>query len=402
MSKSGPAGTAGSAGQASVAGAAGEDGATGAAGAVAGAAGVAGGNGFAGSTGGVGPTGFAGAAGAGGASGSGGPAGQAGASGVANALGPIGTGCGKPVPLDQVVTIPGKSTGYTHFVVMAEGETLVGNIPAKAGPRSFWVRLPVDYDPNHRYRVVYIGQGCGGYEVANTSTLQLFQESLGGTEEAIYVALDIPRDMANQDCFDDQSGPASQEWEAFELFHGVVDSTYCVDNDNVYVAGYSTGGLVANMWGCYFAGDGARPWNGVPGGGPPGAAVVPRKFAPQYHVRAQASVAGGEPSNDPPCNGPLAAIWIHDLMDSRPYTASHDVGLPRVLEMNGCLDADPRTARTAPWHEDVMGPGVCVQYTDCPAAFPVVFCTTTGQGHADQHARAIPGFTLLFDAASAR
>ena len=41
------------------------------------------------------------------------------------------------------------------------------------------------------------------------------------------------------------------------------------------------------------------------------------------------------------------------------------------------------------------------EYTDCPAAYPVVFCTTTGLGHADQHERAIPAFTLFFDEASA-
>ena len=39
------------------------------------------------------------------------------------------------------------------------------------------------------------------------------------TKQAIYVALDIPTDMANQDCYDNRDGPSSQEWEAFELFH---------------------------------------------------------------------------------------------------------------------------------------------------------------------------------------
>ena len=331
------------------------------------------------------------------------------------------------------------------------------------------MRVPVDYDPNHKYRIVYIGQGCGGYDVANTSTLQLFKETSGGTEEAIYVALDIPTDMANQDCYDNRDGPSSQEWEAFELFHTVVDSNYCVDNDRVYVSGYSTGGWLTNMWGCYFAGDGQHPWNGVPGrslvraasraraagnqrrrgrreatgatdalmsdarrrrrdvdgsrGGRrstswrarrlrrgqraarrrhahPADAGRQRKFAPEYHIRAQAGVSGGEPDNNPPCNGPIAAIWIHDLMDSNAYSANHDVALPRVLKMNGCYSDD--SADEAPWHEDVMGKGVCVQYTDCPAAYPVVFCTTIGYGHADQHERAIPGFNALLQRAGNR
>jgi hypothetical protein len=124
------------------------------------------------------------------------------------------------------------------------------------------------------------------------------------------------------------------------------------------------------------------------------AGMCARKFAPEYHIRAQAAVSGGEPDNNPPCNGPVAAIWIHDLMDSNAYSANHDVALPRVLKMNGCFS---KTPTTVPWHEDIMGKGVCVQYTDCPADYPVVFCTTNMYGHADQHERAVPGFTAFFN-----
>jgi hypothetical protein len=347
-----------------------------------------------------GPTGAAGAAGATGVAGAAPTSGDAGATettGAGGGLAPINAGCGKELPGNQQVTVPGKPTGYTHFSVMGTGATLAGPVPAKAGPRTFWVRVPADYDPNHRYRVVYVGQGCGGYEVANTSTIQFFSASQGGNEEAIYVALDIPRDMANQDCYDNRDGPSSQEWEAFELFHTFVDSTYCVDNDNIFVTGYSTGGWLSDMWGCYFAGDGQQPWNGVPGGAAAGTDVAPRRFAPRYHIRGQAANSGGEPANNPPCNGPVAAIWLHDLMDANPYSGNHEVALSRVLKMNGCYSDNPSTA---PWHEDIMGKGVCVKYTDCPAAYPVVFCTTVGQGHGDDHTRAIPGFTRFFDEAA--
>jgi len=43
-------------------------------------------------------------------------------------------------------------------------------------------------------------------------------------------------------------GRPRRSGEAFELIHSVVDATYCVDNDNLFVAGYSTGGWLANMW----------------------------------------------------------------------------------------------------------------------------------------------------------
>jgi hypothetical protein len=305
----------------------------------------------------------------------------------------INAGCGKPLPAAQPQTVPGKPTGYMHYTVMGTGATLDGTIPEKAGPRTFWVRVPADYNPNRKYRTVYLGQGCGGYNVANTATFPLYNEKLGGTEQAIYVALDIPTDMANQDCYDNRDGPRSQEWEAFELIHSVVDGNYCVDNDNVFVSGYSTGGWLTNMWGCYFAGDGEHPWNGQAGG--PGSAT-PRRFAPRYHLRGQAAVSGGEPDNNPPCNGPIAAIWIHDTNDSNPYTANHTLALNRVLKMNGCFATNPPTK---PWHDE-RWPGVCVQYTDCPAAYPVVFCTTSGLSKGNQSEKAVPAFKLLFDEAS--
>ena len=151
-----------------------------------------------------------------------------------------GAGCGKMPPF-QVETVPGTPKGYTHYTVMGTGATLAGTNPLKVGQRTFWVRVPADDDPNRPYRVVYIGQGCGGYQIANTNTYPLYNEKLGGSEQAIYVALDIPENNVNMDCYDNRDGSGSQEWEAFELFHTVVDQNYCVDNNRVFVAGYSTG-----------------------------------------------------------------------------------------------------------------------------------------------------------------
>jgi poly(3-hydroxybutyrate) depolymerase len=291
------------------------------------------------------------------------------------------SGCGLPLPADQPQTVPGTPLGYKHYTVMGTGASLAGPQPAKVGPRTFWVRVPADYDPNEHYRVVYLAQGCGGYEVANTSTYHLFDAAAGGDEEAIYVALDIPRDMADMDCYDSfNSGLASQEWEAFQLFHSLVDQTYCVDNDRVDVVGYDFGGALANMWGCYFAGDGAKPASDP---------AHPRAFVPYYHIRAQGAVASFEPKTGPLCNGPVAAFFIHDMMDGTPY-AEGEASRDRALRMNGCLGSAADL-----YHPEVLG-AVCLRYTDCPAAYPVVFCTTSGLGHEDQHDRLIPGITLFF------
>jgi hypothetical protein len=303
-----------------------------------------------------------------------------------------GMGCGSPPPANQAATVVGTPKGYTRYTVMGTGANLTANpIAAKAAPRTFWVRVPADYDPTKAYRVVYVGQGCGGFDSANTNTLPLFKESEGGNEQAIYVAIDIPKDGANMDCYDNRDGVTSQEWEAFELFHKVVDANYCVDNNRIYISGYSTGGWLSNMWGCYFGGDGAMPASNP---------AAPRKFAPTYHIRGQAAVTGGEPDNNPACNGPVAAIWIHDSTDTgNPISGSY-LGCARALKMNGCKNTatcEDVAAVTTPWHPEIPDFSVCRQYSGCPVDYPVVFCKTAGLGHADQAAHATAAFNLFFN-----
>jgi poly(3-hydroxybutyrate) depolymerase len=340
----------------------------------------------------------------GGAAGTNGGGGMSGAMDIDAVL--PGAGCGKDLPtvdgVTQVRAKAGAPTGYFHWTVQGTGKTLGADQPAKVGPRTFWVRVPPTYDPSKPYKLVFIGQGCGGYDAANLSTLQLFKESAGGSENAIYVALDIPKDNANLDCYDNRDGPLSQEWEAFELFMKVLDANYCVDLNRIYVSGYSTGGWLGNMWGCYFAGDGMNP-AGTPG--------VPRKFAPKYHVRAQAVVTGGEPPNNPPCNGKVAAIWIHDAGDGGNVIQGNIDGLTRVGKMNGCNTKYDNAAVQEPWapmtsnadpamalENDKFIAATCKKFTDCKDPdYPVIFCTTNGLGHADQHEHAVPAFKKFFD-----
>ena len=290
-----------------------------------------------------------------------------------------GAGCGLPLLATQVPTVPGSAKGYTQFTVMGTGANLTDTpIAAKAGPRTFWVRVPADYDARRPYRVVFVGQGCGGFNVANVSTYQLYKEAEGGTEQAIYVALDIPKDMANEDCYDIRDGLASQEWEAFALFMAFVDAHYCVDLNKIYVAGYSAGGWLANMWGCYFSG-----WPDPP-----------RKLAPRYHIRGQASYWGGDLPGQPACGGSVAAFWLHDRTDPEdPLPA-----LARVGRTNGCDTNRDDASLQVPWHADDLRIGdVCRKFVDCPASNPVVFCETTGIGKTDQSSRMIPALKYFFD-----
>jgi hypothetical protein len=286
-------------------------------------------------------------------------------------------GCGKGRPANQPPTVTGTPSGYLEYTVMLTGTTLAGTDSTRASQRTFWVRLPANYDPGRPYRLVYLTYGCGGFENANTLSYRMFDESHGGTEQAVYVALDHPRDMHDEDCYDTRAGLGSEEWETFAAVQAVVDATYCVDDNAIFVDSYGADGVsIANMWGCYFAGN---PDNR-------------RLLAPTRHIRGQSSVSGGQPSDLPACGGPIAALWIHDLEDGNPWT-SDVAALDRVLAGNGC-QGDHASSPTAPWP---TMPDVCLQYTSCPADYPVVFCTTTGFGFSSQDERAIPAFTAFDD-----
>jgi poly(3-hydroxybutyrate) depolymerase len=252
-------------------------------------------------------------------------------------------------------------------------------MPEFAQERHFSVRVPADYDPDRAYRVVYLGQGCGSdNKSAFQNTYTLYKEDQGGTEQAIYVAVSLPdenlKSSMNGRCYDNRAGEAAIEWEAFQAIHTFVDTNYCVDNNRVYVAGYSTGGWLANMWGCYFAG------------------LDPsRKFAGNYSIRGQAAVTGGLPLV-PDCGGSVAAIWIHDQFDMANEIAGNFQARDRVLAVNGCAGS-----ASEPWGEgEQLSQIDCQRYVDCPEEYPVIFCTSTESGHSDQYARAVPAFTQFF------
>jgi hypothetical protein len=311
------------------------------------------------------------------------------------------TGCGKPPP-GPITTIPGSRTGYVEYHVTQTGENLTSTPETgNAGERQFFVRVPADYDENRPYRIVYIGQGCGAQHAGKTNTYPLFNEAQGGTEQAIYVGVSVPDNAVNPGCYDNNTGPKSQEWEAFDLMHSLIESTYCVDNNRIFVAGYSTGGWLSNMWGCYFGGTPSPPLDQPD----LDAGLTERKFSPKWAVRGHANVTGSLPPNQPvPCNGPGAGIWIHDALDKSNLIETNIKGLELSLKTNGCT-GNYKEGPKKPWEpaEQIPGlqGGICQEYTGCPAdvaaKYPLVFCTTSGLGHADQASSAIPAFTAFFN-----
>jgi hypothetical protein len=294
-------------------------------------------------------------------------------------------GCGKPLP-QRVL-----ANGYSSWQVAQTGETLVGNNPALQNLRSFYVHAPTDYDSGRPYRVVYqLRGGCDSRGDLGDAVYDLANESLGGDPQAVYVDVTVPQLDQDPHCYDTGSGAGSLEYEAFELIHTQVEGNYCIDNNRIFVAGYSQGGALANMWGCYFS--------GIPD--------PPRKFSPKWAIRGHAVVAGWREPNQPlPCNGADAAIWIQESGDveSGMYFGSNPAALELSLRSNGCT-GNYEDGPKRPWRSadliNGFNSGECQQYTGCSIpdqlAHPLVFCRVDGPGNSDRADLAVPAFTAFF------
>ena len=125
------------------------------------------------------------------------------------------------------------------------------------------------------------------------------------------------------------NGAASPENQYFDAVLKEVEGATCVDKGRVFVAGFSSGSWLANQLGCL--------------------------RASVLRVDPANAFAGGEAARD------------------------------RILKINGCTGTD-----TVPY--DAGTPSPCMQYTGCPAAYPVVWCPTTGKGHSDQIPISTTGF----------
>jgi len=345
----------------------GGSGATGGTGATAGSTSSGGAAATGGTSGAAGSTvgGASGTGGDGNISGSGGSSGSAGSGGGTGGPKPS-AGCGKPAIQEL--------GNYVAHTVAITGATL--GEPDTHMSREIWVRLPANYDPNTPYRVVYQTVGCGA---SGTSGYPLWEEGQGGDPNAIYVGLsrpDPPPDPPSMStCYDNRGGVDSIEWESLEKDHYFVRDNFCVDENKVYTGGYSSGGWMSNMYGCYFGG------------------IDPaRVFMPDVALRGALAVAGCWIDGNPPCSTqPVARIWVHDELDMAPnaYSCATEQR-DRSLGQNGCTGG--ADGPTEVWE---VPDGECVKYTACPAEYPVIFCTTQGRGHGASNDIAIPEFTKM-------
>ncbi|MES1206625.1 MAG: PHB depolymerase family esterase [Pseudomonadota bacterium] len=391
----GSGGTAATGGSTGSGGAATTGGSTGSGGAPATGGGAGGGSATGGAP--IGGGNGGGAAGGRGGSATGGSAGGSagGSNGGAGGGAPsvASAGCGKTAPAGSG---PMQGNNYVPFTITVPG------VAANATTRKYYVRTPTDYNPNRPggYRTIYLGPGCGPVQDLNPNTRKTFALNTATGFDAILIALEpglynVSDYSATEYCFDDMVAN-SVEYPYFDALHKAIEANYCVDTARQFFAGYSSGGWVQHQLGCAFP-DVLRAHAGVTGGLPPSIASNPANMT----ASQKACV-----------NKPIAAMFIHDRNDQSNVYAGSLAGAQRVFRLNGCTGTFPTTAAgigmpgvgTLPAGQAAYTiPGVansatfgCVQFTGCPAAYPLVFCSSTNQMHNSQAASAVPGFWDFF------
>jgi len=330
-----------------------------------------GGSGQSGASGSSGKSGTAGDAGSGGTLGAAGSSGTTGSSGTAGS-GTAGDGgttdSGAPRPDSGGVPLKGKSAGCGK--PMAAGDTpgrfVRRNItvtgvdpalkPATSGGswtnRVYYLDLPTGYDPNKPYPLLFGGSGCGGALTTNGDNGG-FPVLPANNNQAIQIGLSYVWPQGGGACFYDEVAN-TPDLPYFDSILKQIEESYCVNQDRVFVGGFSSGGWLTYTLGL------AR--GGI--------------------IRGISPAAGGlrpEANRPPQAKQPIAALLLTGANDTtNPATGptGSDAARDLILSLNGC-----QGTATTDW-PTCAGCG-CVKYTGCPEAYPVIRCRPPGQGHSD-------------------
>jgi poly(3-hydroxybutyrate) depolymerase len=388
-------------------GAAGASGGSG--GITAGSAGAMGGAGGAatGGTGGGGGAGTSGTAGAAGATGAGatvpdGAAGATDASGAADVSASVDGG-GTDVVEAEVMPPRGgcvvppppvdSSTRFAQHIVDLTGKVdlaFVAAHPANAGTqfnwlrRNYYLRLPQNYDFSKAYPLTLEGTGCGGGETTGSSgeySVPRGSSASAVQSEAIQIGLSyVDSSSATPSCpmfatdYVDSPEPAY-----LRAVINDVEQKYCVDPSRIFINGYETGALLANLASC---------------------------TNPDEIRGIGIQIGGGLEMQRPPCMAkPVAAMFVVGLLDlgypigplATPQndTIGSVAARDELLHRNGCVAPDfqivdtcsaganlPCTTGVADGDtysnvpHQIWNPTYpkCQMYTGCPAKYPVVWC----------------------------
>jgi poly(3-hydroxybutyrate) depolymerase len=195
-------------------------------------------------------------------------------------------GCGKPASGGD------SSASYVKHDVAVTGVDpafIAAHPPSSGGSwtaRTFFLRLPVGYDPAKPYPLTIGGGGCGNTDGTSGNSGGLATLP-GGQKEAIQIGLNYVYPQGAGACFADDY-VNTPDLPYFDAVLAKVETDYCVDRDRVFVDGFSSGAWETYLLGCARAGV----------------------------VRGIGTAAGGLRKTRPPCtDSPVAAILVAGLED---------------------------------------------------------------------------------------
>jgi poly(3-hydroxybutyrate) depolymerase len=246
--------------------------------------------------------------------------------------------------------------------------------------RGWWVYLPTGYDASKPCTVIYNGAGAGdpNWFHAGPDGFPYWDVDNG---QAILVGLDYDTYSWEPFAYDTEN-PRSNDFTFMPWLMTEIESTFCVDTTREWMSGYAEGATMAQQFDCVFT----------------------------AKLRGEVMVSGWEPGSPadpylalmpkpslPKCNpAPTAAFFAHDIDDTDNSYNSVLPGCSRILQQNGCSNTkcDPSdTTLTTPYTVPAgvnlqISNGTCVKFNGCPAAYPVVFCTTNyAPNHHDDDQR---------------
>ena len=252
-------------------------------------------------------------------------------------------GCGMPAPQADTMWHP-----YNVSTPM----TRVGPLM-----RTYYLKLPPNYDNTKAYRLIYQGTNCTG-----CPTCVMPFDTVAAPDGVIQVALER-KDGVHGACFDDQNS-MSIEYPFIEAVDIELRQKICFDEHRVFMNGHSSGSWLSEMMGCVY---GSAP---QPGPTPPGGPLI---------IRATTPHSGGLAPTVPCNNFPTPGMWTHNHDDPmNPFTGTV-AAINRALKVNGCKGSYGNSP-TAPYAAPGTN-GTCNIYTSCPKEFPVILCDPATGGH---------------------
>jgi len=334
--------------------------------------------------------------------------GSVGMSGAAAGGASSGAGGGGPFDITRVAATPGCGLAPAQ----EPGQTVRGTLQTMGikapdcadklrdgtpvcGPwsyvREYFVTLPLGYQSNKPYPLVFQGPGCGGADGSMVYPLNdpypNGPPNVGNT--VIRVGLTPPpNDVGHptnpqMDCFDESEGDDSVEWPFYEQLYDQLAKQVCFDKNRVFSNGSGDGGgRFVDELACKYAGDAKRPIRGVISND------GDWSTNPQYL---------------PTCTTkPMAGMWVHQALDPFRVWSSDKLAIARAMMVDHCTIGTGYD--DAKLEDFPIGGGnpdtTCKRIKGCPELTPLVVCLLPGSDHKTNDSIVNPGastFIKLFE-----